>query len=215
MIKGFTALLLTQRFLKIRPCTPIRENSLIPLALGIDQGGRLLQQVAEQDGLPRIRILLIPHLRRLGVADGLCDSKVSTRFAETSEVRIHLEKNLLARISEGESGLLLCNGGLLNPAALRSPIPRLPREQGADGRHVLRQKIDVPRAQVARLDGDIGDVMRLLAPGRQLGLTHAICSQLHFRAMFERGRAGSSKVFLFEQWSGNVFYRKLRLHAAS
>jgi len=35
------------------------------------------------------------------------------------------------------------------------------------------------------------------------------------RTMVERGRAGSSKVFLFEQWRGNLFYRKLRLYAAS
>src|SRR5258708_15905414 len=96
--KGFTALLLTQRFLEIGTCTPICKNSLIPLALGIDQGRRLLQQVAEQDGLLRIRLLLIPHLFCLGIADDFCDREMCRRFAETSEGRSYLDNNLLARM---------------------------------------------------------------------------------------------------------------------
>jgi hypothetical protein len=45
--KGSTALLLTQRFLKISPRTPIGKNRLIVLALRIGQGRLLLQQVTE------------------------------------------------------------------------------------------------------------------------------------------------------------------------
>src|SRR5258706_9315357 len=101
-MNGFTALLLTQRFLEIGPCTPICENSLIPLPLGIDQGGRLLQQVAEQDGLLRIRFLLISHLFRFGIADGFCDR----RCARASRRRLKFEftsRRICSRVSSKES----------------------------------------------------------------------------------------------------------------
>src|SRR5438132_13914729 len=101
------------------------------------------------------------------------------------KLRSHIKKNLLTCLLKGESRLLLYKGGLSNLVALLSPIPRLPGKQGANGAYVLRQKIDVCRTEVARLNSDIRDVMCFLALGRQIGLADTICRQFHIRTMFE------------------------------
>ena len=67
--KGFMPLLLTQRFLKISPCTPIGKNRLMVLALRVCQRGLLFQQVAQQNGLLRVRFLLVPHLFGFSLTD--------------------------------------------------------------------------------------------------------------------------------------------------
>src|SRR5207302_7564930 len=85
---------------------------------------------------------------------------------------------------------------LSNLVALLSPIPRLPGKQGANGAYVLRQKSDVCRTEVARLNSDIRDVMRLLALGRKLSLTDTICRQFHFWTMFECSRPGGRNILL-------------------
>src|SRR5882672_7620342 len=99
--------------------------------------------------------------------------------------------------------------------ALLSPIPWLPGQQGADGAYVLRQKIDICWSDVACLNGDIRDVMRLLTLCRQFSLTHAICRQFHFWTMFESSRSRRRKILLLRERRWNGFDRKLRLHAAT
>src|SRR5713226_8620592 len=192
-MNGFTALLLAQGFLKISARTPIGKNRLMVLALRICQGRLLLQQIAEQNRLLRIGFLLVPQFLGLGVTEGLCDCEVRTRFSEMSKVRIHINKNLFTCVFYRECRLLLCQGSLSNLMALFSPIPWLPSKQGANGANVLRQKIDICRTDVACLDGNIRDVMRLLGPGRKLSLAHTIRRQLHFWTMFERSCSGCGK----------------------
>src|SRR6267378_3579698 len=85
--KGFMALLLTQRFLKISARTPIRENRLMVLALCFCQRRLLLQQVAQQDRLLGISFLLVPQFLGLGVTDCFCHRKVRTRFPEMPKLR--------------------------------------------------------------------------------------------------------------------------------
>src|SRR5256886_8654968 len=131
------------------------------------------------------------------------------------KVGIHVEKNLLTCVFDGESRLLLRKGSLLNLMALLSPIPWLPSNQCADGAYVLREKIDICRTEVAGLDGDIWDVMRLFALGCQFSLSHSICREFQLRTMFEGSRSGCRKVLSFGERRGNGFHRKLRLYAAS
>src|SRR5437868_12619933 len=131
------------------------------------------------------------------------------------ELRIHIKNNLFACVLKGEFHLLLCKGGLSNLMTLLSPIPRLPGKQGANGPYVLRQKIDVCRTEVARLNSNIGDEMCFLALRRQIGLTDTICRQFHFWTMFECRRAGSRKILLLRERLWNRFNRKLALSAAT
>src|SRR6266404_5387724 len=131
------------------------------------------------------------------------------------KLRIHIKKNLFACVLKGESRLLLYEGGLSNLMTLLSPIPRLPGKQGAHGAYVLRQKIDVCRTEVARLNSDIRDVMCFLALGRKLSLTNTICPQFHLWTMFECRRPGGRKILLLRERRWNGFYRKLRLHAST
>src|SRR5260370_4022666 len=150
-MKRFTALLLTQRFLKISSRTPIGKDRLMVLALRIRQGRLLLQQVAEQDRLLRISFLSVAHLLGFGVTDCLCNCQVCMRFPEMPKIRIHLKENLFTCVFGGESRLLLCQGGSPDLMALLSPIPWLPGKQGADGAYGLRQENGVCRAEVAWL----------------------------------------------------------------
>src|SRR5260370_33088536 len=113
------------------------------------------------------------------------------------KVRIHTNKILFTVVFYGDSRLLFHKRSLSNLMALLSPIPWLPGKQGANRAYVLRQKIDICRTDVAGLDGDIRDVMRLFVPGRELSLAHAICRQCHFCTMFDRDRPGCRKVLLF------------------
>src|SRR5438552_11502900 len=159
----------------------------------------MLYQVAEQDRLLGICFLSVPHLLELGITNCLCDCKVRACFAEMPKLRIHIKKNLLTCLLKGESRLLLYKGGLSNLMTLLSPIPRLPCKQGAHGAYVLRQKIDVCRTEVARLNSDIRDVMCFLAFGGQIGLTDTICRQFPFRTMFECSRPGGRKVLLLRE----------------
>src|SRR5216684_4400030 len=213
-MQSFTALLLTQRFLKISARTPVGKDCLMVLALRVCQGRLLLEQVAEQERLLRISYLLVAHLLCLGITDCLCDCKVRTRFSEAPKIRIHAKKNLFPCVFDGESRLFLRKGSLPNLMAFLTPIPRLPGEQCANGTYVLRQKIDICRTEVACLDGDIRNVMRLLAFGRQISLAHTICREFYFGTMFDRSGPGSRKVLLFRECRGNGLHRKLRLHAA-
>src|SRR5205807_9805534 len=130
--------------------------------------------IAEQDRLLGICFLLVPHLLGFSVSQCFCDRKVSASFPETPEVRIHVQKNLFTCVFDGKSCLLLCEGSFSNLVALLPPVQRLPSKQGANGAYVLWQKIDICRSDEACLDGDVRDVMRLLALGRQLSLAHAI-----------------------------------------
>src|SRR5229473_8206583 len=214
IVKSFTVLLLTQRFLEVSARAPIGENRLMVLALRVCQRRLLLKQVAEQDRLLGICFLLVPHLLDLGITDCLCDCKVRARFSELPKFRIHIKKNLFTCVLKGEFRLLLCKGGLSNLMTLLSPIPRLPGKQGANGAYVLRQKIDVCRTEVTRLNSDIRDVVCFLALGGQIGLTDTICRQLHFRTMFEGSTPGGRNILLLRERRWNGFYRKLRLHAA-
>src|SRR5229473_6499372 len=215
IVKGFTALLLTQRFLEISARAPIGENRLMVLALRVCQRRLLLQQIAEQDRLLGICFLLVPHLLDLGITDCLCDCKVRARFSEMPELRIHIKKNLFTCVLKGEFLLLLCKSGLSNLMTLLSPIPRLPGKQGANGAYVLGQEIDIRCTEVARLDGNIRDVMCFFALGGQIGLTDTTCRQFHFRTMFECSRPGGRNILLLRERRWNEFYRKLRLHAAT
>src|SRR5882757_2763063 len=131
------------------------------------------------------------------------------------KLRIHIKKNLFACVLKGESRLLLRKSRLSNLVALLSPIPRLPGKQGANGAYVLRQKVDICRTEVARLNSDIRNVMCLLAPGRKLSLTDTICGQFYFWTMFECSRSGRRQIILLGERCWHGFHRKLRLHAAT
>jgi hypothetical protein len=108
------------------------------LALRVCQRRLLLQQVAEQNRLLRVRFLLITQFFSLGVTDCFCDSEVRTRLSKMSKLRIDFDKNLFTGVSEGQSCLLLCKGSLTNLMAFLPPIPGLPCKQGANRAYGLR-----------------------------------------------------------------------------
>src|SRR5260370_40399503 len=108
----------------------------------------------------------MPHLSSFGITDRLRDGKARTRLSELPKVGIHLKKDLFTCVFGGESRLLLGKGSLPDLMTLLSPIPRLRGKQRAKSADILRPKFNVGRGQVACLDSDIRDVMRLLAPGR-------------------------------------------------
>src|ERR1700719_152363 len=130
------------------------------------------------------------------------------------ELRIHIQKNLFTCVLKGEFLLLLCKGGLSNLMTLLSPIPRLPGKQRANETYVLWEEIDIYWSGIACLDGDIGDVMRLLALDLHLSLMLAIVRNLHFRTVCQRSRPSCGKDNLFGESRGNRFDRKLCLDPA-
>ena len=62
--------------------------------------------------------------------------------------------------------------------ALPTPIPRLPGKQRADRTYILGKKVDVCWADIARLDGNVWNVARLLNLSLQTRLLRPICREL-------------------------------------
>ena len=49
--------------------------------------------------------------------------------------------------------------------AFLSPVPGLPGEENSYATDILREEVDARRSEIIRLDGDVGQIPRLLNPG--------------------------------------------------
>src|SRR6266700_5945474 len=94
-----TALLLPQSLFKVSSRRPKRKQSLPILVLGGCEQRLLLQQVAKQNRLLCVCFGLVAKVLLFRIPGTRSHAELHSRFTQLSELRIYVQKNLIARIA--------------------------------------------------------------------------------------------------------------------
>src|SRR5579863_8255123 len=134
---GITALLLPQSLFKVSSRHPKRKQNLPVLVLGGCEQRLFLQQVAKQNRLLCVCVGLVAKLLLFRVPSPVSHAELRSRFTQLSELRIYVQKNLIARIARAERRLVFRYNLLRDIVALLIPVPRLPSQECSDAADIL------------------------------------------------------------------------------
>src|SRR6266700_2403051 len=206
---GITALLLPQRLFKVNSRRPERKQSLPVLVLSGREQRLLLQQVAKQNRLLCVCVGLVAKFLLFRIPGAFSHAALRSRFAQLSDLRIHVQKNLLARIARAERRLVFRQDLPCDIVALLIPVPGLPGQECSDAADILWKEIDASRSQIVGLNRDVGQISSSLNLGLQVRLLLFDRGNLDLGALRKCELSSGLQIHLFRQCSRNSLDRKV------